>query len=94
MMDLKSAVPDSPLDEILRERYKYISSDGNYYFLADHVNLDGVHFTNWSLHHNIGDDIDDDTPAILSTRSLNEDFDDMIDLEDWESQGYETVVCK
>jgi hypothetical protein len=49
---------------------------------------------NWSLYHYIGNEIDDDSPAILTTRSLTKDFDDMINNENWESKGYETVVCR
>ncbi len=39
-------------------------------------------------------EINDDSPAILTTRSLTKDFDDMINNENWESKGYETVVCR
>jgi hypothetical protein len=86
----------SPLNEILRACYKYVSSDGNYYILADFINLDGVRYANWSLFNNTDDiainDNEDSSPAILTTRSLKQDFDNM--AENWEEKGYETVIVK
>jgi hypothetical protein len=94
---LKSLIPDSPMDEILRAQYKYISSDGNYYILVDFLlDFDNTQYANWSLYQYqlIGDEINTDSPPILSTRSLKKDFDDMIDNENWEERGNETVVCR
>lgn len=99
MTELKSLIPDSPLNEILRTQYKFQSSDGNYFILVDYVlDLDDVDYANWSLFNNRDDiainDNEDSSPAILTTRSLKQDFDSMIENECWESQGYETVPSK
>jgi hypothetical protein len=93
---LKSLVDNSsPLNEILRQQYKYISSDGNYFILVDYViNLDNVSYANWSLYNNSDDLINNDCPPILSTRSLEKDFDDMIINENWTQEYNETVVCR
>jgi hypothetical protein len=93
---LKSLIPESPMDEILRAQIKFISSDGNYYILADYVlEDDNVSYANWSLYNYTGDQINDDSPPILSTRSLAKEFDDMIESQGWEKRGnWETVVCR
>jgi hypothetical protein len=53
MTELKSTIPDSPLEEILRARYKYTSSDSNYFLLADfNIDLLDVSYANWSLYNN------------------------------------------
>lgn len=38
--------------------------------------------------------VNDDSPTILSTRSLTKDLDDMIINENWEERGSESVVCR
>jgi hypothetical protein len=58
------------------------------------MDLHDINYANWSLYNNTNDIVNDDCPAILTTRSLTKDFDDMINNGGWESQGYETVVCK
>jgi hypothetical protein len=95
--ELKSLIDNSsPLNEITREQYKFISSDGNYFILVDYVrDLDNVSYANWSLYNNPDDLINNDSsPPILTTRSLTKDFDDMILNENWEKRGNETVVCR
>src|SRR5215207_4851214 len=46
---LKSLLKPSPFDFLLRDQYKYKSSDGRHYILAQHVKcLDGKDRTFWS----------------------------------------------
>jgi hypothetical protein len=45
----KSKIPDSPFNEILRPRYKFVSSDKRYYILAFYITrLDGTSISDWS----------------------------------------------
>jgi hypothetical protein len=82
MEELKSLIPDDPTG-LLRTRYKYISSVGNYYILVDYnIDLQDITYANWSLYDNTDDIVinenEDSSPAILTTRSLTQDFDKII----------------
>ena len=94
---LKSILPDLPKDGILKVRLKYLSSDHEYYILADldnHDNDNDLHYTYWSLYHNSGEKGKQRNTPILSMRSLTTDFNYMLDVEQWENDGHKIDISR
>lgn len=66
------------------------------YFYGDYVqDFEDVVYANWSLFNytdDIADNNEESSPAILTTKSLKQDFDSMIEEENWTECGFETVI--
>lgn len=92
---LKSLLKPSPFDFLLRDQYKYKSSDGRHYILAQHVNVDGRNRTYWSKYR-CDDDVVREGKAgennIIVTPS--EIFREMISMENWTREEHEQVVVR
>ena len=86
---LKSTIKPSPLEEILRCRYKYTSCIHNDYILAEFaIGLDCESRAYWSKYSN------DDSIIIAENQvMLSDDFDKMIESEGYIEESHETVVC-
>ena len=98
---LKSLVDnDLPLNEIRRAQYRYKHPDPKVsaYIIAtftmqfDENDNQLESIAEWSLILGDHNDKDDNTTIIEDQITLVSEFDKMV--ENWESQGYETVICK
>ena len=89
MTGLKSTVPDDPTG-LLRECYKYLSSNGRYYILAYFIErIDGTNVAEYSKYC-----YDNDGEEMEGITSSREDFSVMIESEGWEPNGHYTTVVK
>lgn len=89
-------IPEDP-DHILRCQYKYSNQKDDYYILADfEINDIGVSYANWSKYRYIDEHINsEDSEPIISTTTLEKDFQNMIESEGYEREGGpEFVICK
>src|SRR5215207_11571520 len=91
---LKSLLKPSPFDFLLRDQYKYKSSDGRYYILAQRVKcLDGKDRTYWSKYRYDNDDVREGKRGENNT-TPSEIFNEMILIENWTREGHEQVIVR
>jgi hypothetical protein len=91
---LKSLLKPSPFDFLLRDQYKYKSSDGRYYILAQHVKcLDGKNRTYWSKYRYHNDDVREGKRG-ENNMTPSGIFNEMILKENWTREGHEQVVVR
>ena len=91
---LKSLLKPSPFDFLLRDQYKYKSSDGRHYILAQHVKcLDGKDRTFWSKYRYDNDDVRESKKGENNT-TPSEIFNEMILIENWTDEGHEQVIVR
>ena len=91
---LKSLLKPSPFDFLLRDQYKYKSSDGRHYILAQHEKcLDGRNRTYWSKYRCDDNAVREGKAGENNTMPL-EIFTEMISMENWTREGYEQVIVR
>jgi hypothetical protein len=91
---LKSLLKPSPFDFLLRDQYKYKSSDGRHYILAQHVKcLDGKDRTYWSKYRYDNDDVREGKRG-ENNMTPSEIFNEIIVMENWTREGHEQVVVR
>jgi hypothetical protein len=73
----------------MRYRYRYRSADNRYYILVlYHTGIDGVSYVKWSMYR-YGYDYGEE-----NITTLDKDFDEMVNSEEWERADYEVVPCQ
>ena len=88
--DKLKPLPNIVQDPLCRYRYRYVSADHRYYILATFaIGLDGVSRAKWSKYS-----CNDDNYHEEGNVTLDKDFIEMINSEEWINEGYEVVPCQ
>jgi hypothetical protein len=90
----KSLLKPSNFDFLLRDQYKYKSSDGRHYILAQYVKcLDGKSRTYWSKYRYDNDDVREGERGENNVMP-SEIFNEIIVMENWTTEGHEQVIVR